>query len=98
MSIDWNTVGDNKASGWQRIADFDTPEGAQWGNVRWWQLPGIYKQFSFELPLEMLGKDEVWIRFTPTKNASGSASVYDTAEINPTAHWCMNYLAIRYSK
>ena len=98
MSIDWNTVGDNKASGWQRIADIDTPEGAQWGNVRWWQLPGGYKQFSIELPLEMLGKEEVWIRFTPTKNASGSASVYDTAEINPSAHWCMNYLAVRYSK
>ena len=75
----------------------DMPEGAQWGNVRAWQLPGGYKQFSFELPLEMLGKPEVWIRFIPTRNASGSAQSYDEAEISNN-HVCMNYLAIRYAK
>lgn len=97
MTLDWNTVGDNTASGWKHIADFDMPEGAQWGNVRAWQLPGGYKQFSFELPLEMLGKPEVWIRFIPTRNASGSAQSYDEAEISNN-HVCMNYLAIRYAK
>ena len=65
-------LGDLKdESAWKKVADYVVPDGVMNGQEREWQLPAL-KQYDFALPLEMLGKDKVYIRLRPSSRVSNT--------------------------
>ena len=52
----------------------------QWGGTRWWQLAG-FKNLDIPLPLEILGKENLWIRIGAARNVAGSTTGYDDAPV-----------------
>lgn len=97
FKVEWSTTGNmDKDSDWSYIGSYTVPDITQWSPAtRYWQCAG-FKPLNFRLPLEMLGKDNVFIRMQVTKNVAGDLEGYDNTVINSPS--CMNYLAIRYNK
>ena len=52
----------------------------QWGATRLWQLAG-FKNLDIPLPLEILGKENLWIRIGAVRNMAGSTTGYDDAPV-----------------
>lgn len=69
----------------------------QWGGTRWWQLAG-FKNLDIPLPLEILGKENLWIRIGAARNVAGSTAGYDDAPVGKGKEVAISYLAIRYNK
>lgn len=69
----------------------------QWGGTRWWQLAG-FKNLDIPLPLEILDKENLWIRIGAARNMAGSTTGYDDATVGKNKEVAISYLAIRYNK
>lgn len=91
---------------WQDVATYFVPDVVLWSTTQPWQSPG-FKPMNFELPLEMLGKEDVYIRLIPdgkTGNGSTIQGYMDTDYHNGTAgssskaNNAIEYVAIRYNK
>jgi hypothetical protein len=88
---------------WKKIASFTLPEVVNWTLTQAHQLAG-HRYYNFTLPLEMLGKDKVYIRLIVAKNSCGDGTIgannYQGAEISNTTNknMAMGYFAIRYNK
>lgn len=97
---EWSLTGDlSKAEDWTYIASYQVPDFPIFATYREWQLPA-FKQIDMELPLEMLGHDKVYIRFTPENNIAntlefGGGFVNGGGSDSGSA---MDYFAIRYNK
>ena len=97
---EWSLTGDlSKAEDWTYIASYQVPDFPIYATYREWQLPA-FKQIDMELPLEMLGHDKVYIRFTPENNIAntlefGGGFVNGGGSDSGSA---MDYFAIRYNK
>ncbi len=94
---EWSVTG--KADGeWTYIGSFQQPDFPIFATYREWQLPA-FKQIDMKLPLEMLGKSEVYIRLVPENDIAntlqwGAGKVNGSGDNSGSA---MDYFAIRYN-
>lgn len=94
--IEWSTHGDANAT-WDLIGNYSVPEAPVWANTALFQLPGS-KTMNFPLPLSMLGKNKVFIRFIVDRNLCSDGYSYANTPITASSSSSMSYLAIRYNK
>ena len=94
----WSETGDLKdASAWHKIADYVVPDGVVGANPKDWQLPAM-KQYNFALPLEMLGKDKVYIRLQPADRYSNNAYFGEgLVPVGAKAANGIDYFSVRYN-
>ena len=97
-NISWSESGDLKdESAWKKVADYVVPDGVMNGQEREWQLPAL-KQYDFALPLEMLGKDKVYIRLRPSSRVSNTLYFGEgTVEDGTDSGNGIDYFAVRYN-
>ena len=88
-------------SQWHTIGDYTIPDVCVWGNTLI-SSNVQYKPIDFELPLEILGHENVYIRLRPTSDACSDGSNYSGSTLsgNSAAAHASNleYFAIRYNK
>lgn len=101
--VEWATS-NSSGTQWKKIATYSVPDIVLWSITQPWQSAG-YKPVDIKLPLEMLDKDDVYIRLTPADNAGNTPQGYcDTKFVNGTAgstskaNNALNYVAVRYNK
>lgn len=94
--IDWSEDVTNP-QGWTLVEKFTSIDAAVWANTTLFQLPG-YKNMNFKLPLDMLGKDKVYMRIVVDQNLCSDGQFYANRPITKASSVGMNYLAIRYNK
>ena len=91
---------------WKDIAEYSVPDIVLWTATQPWQCPG-FKAMDFELPLEMLGKDNVYVRMIPIGqkgNGNTPQGYLDTDYKNGSngstskANNAIDYVAVRYNK
>ncbi len=106
----WETLSSDSVSG--DFAQY-TLVGSQWtytvpdypknGSYRQYHCPGA-KNMSFTLPVsqELFGKEHVYVRLMPAKDASGYDGIlpisYDGAPIQNVKRSCISYAAVRCNK
>lgn len=101
--VEWSAENGADAK-WKEIDTYSVPDIVLWSITQPWQSAG-YKPIDIPLPLEMLGKDDVYIRLTPADTAGNTPQGYcDTKFVNGSAgstskaNNALNYVAIRYNK
>ena len=101
---EWSYTDDmsEKADGkWHLISEFSIPDVSTWSNTLFSSSVG-FKQMNFVLPLEILGKDNVYIRICPANDLCSDGSDYANAHLkDKESGLCTNaieYFAIRYNK
>ncbi|MCQ2184557.1 MAG: DUF5689 domain-containing protein [Bacteroidales bacterium] len=86
---------------WHLVAPYTVPDVTEWAVATVFSLCG-YKQYNIDLPLEILGKDKVYLRLVPASDVASSGSDYaDTHMCNDVKiehESAIDYLAIRYNK
>lgn len=97
-NISWSESGDLKdEAAWKKVADYVVPDGVLNGQEREWQLPAL-KQYDFALPLEMLGKDKVYLRLRPSSRVSNTLYFGEgTVEDGTDSGNGIDYFAVRYN-
>lgn len=97
---EWATTDNQDDANWHLIAEYTVPDVSVWSNTLYSSCVG-YKQINFDLPLEMLGKDNVYIRLTPTSDLCSSGIDYAEARLGDsstdTHNNTISYIAIRYN-
>lgn len=101
--VEWSTSNSSETT-WTEVGTYSVPDIVLWSITQPWQSAG-YKPVNIPLPLDLLGKDEVYIRLTPADNAGNTPQGYcDTKFVNGAAgstskaNNALNYVAIRYNK
>lgn len=94
-AVEWSEHGE-KLGIWNRVAEYTVPDLGQWGSTLYSQLPG-HKSISMELPTEVLGKANLYIRLIPTSTKAGTSSDYDSGTYTSSKESHMAYLAIQYN-
>lgn len=91
---------------WHLIKEYTIPDVSVWANTLYSSIVG-YKGMNFDLPLEILGHDNVYIRLVPTSDICSDGSDYANARLkdhssgkaeNATHSSNLAYFAIRYNK
>ncbi|MGM9735891.1 MAG: DUF5689 domain-containing protein [Candidatus Cryptobacteroides sp.] len=93
--VQWSQTGGD--ADWADVADYVVPDGVVGGTYKEWQLPAM-KQYDFPLPLDILGKDKVYIRLIPASRITNS--VYFNEGVladGKDASNALDYFAIRYN-
>ena len=96
IKVDWSEHGDNNRDDWNRITEFQVPDIVNWSLTQFWQCAG-YKYIDIPLPLEMLGKNDICIRFSAANKKAGSVEEF-VAETIGTGEIAFSYIGIRYNK
>lgn len=93
----WSETGNmNADADWQDIGEYVVPDGTVSGSYREWQLPAC-KQIDLPMPLEMLGKEEVYIRLMPTSKVTNTLYFNEGVITDGTNSGnMMDYFAVRY--
>ena len=90
-------------SQWHLIGNYTIPDVSVWANTLYSSLVG-FKTIDFELPLEILGQPNVYIRLSPTSDLCSNGADYANAHLidqpaGEAAHAsAIEYFAIRYNK
>ena len=90
-------------SKWHLIGEYTIPDVSVWANTLYSSIVG-FKSIDFELPLDILGKPNVYIRLAPVSDVCSNGSDYanDILINQPkgdAAHAsAIEYFAIRYNK
>ena len=96
--LDWSEHGDNNRDDWNPITEFQVPDIVNWNYTLYWQCAG-YKYINVPLPLELLGKDDVCIRFSAAnKKAGGKEDGEFDDQIITTGEIAFSYIGVRYNK
>lgn len=91
---------------WQKIGEYTVPDVSVWSNTLFSSIVA-YKTIDFPLPLEMLGKDNVYIRLRPVNDICSDGSDYANARLKDSPLGTalaaehassLSYFAIRYNK
>jgi hypothetical protein len=89
---------------WHLITEYTVPDISQWTGTLYSSCVG-YKAMDVRLPDELLGKDNVYIRFMPTSVACSSGADYTDTVLDDDAHYesgkhssSIDYISIRYNK
>ncbi|MGN0191650.1 MAG: BACON domain-containing protein [Candidatus Cryptobacteroides sp.] len=92
--VQWSQNGEND---WTDVEEYVVPDGVVNGTYKEWQLPAM-KQYDIPLPLDILGKDKVYIRLVP-KNKITNSVYFNEAELKDgkDASNALDYFAIRYN-
>ena len=96
IRVDWSEHGDNNRDDWQPISEFQLPDIVNWSLTQYWQCAG-YKYVNIPLPLELLGKEDICIRFSAANRKSGSTEEFDSQTITK-GNVAFSYIGIRYNK
>ena len=101
-SLTTSSCAEEDDSKWEDIGEFSVSDVVTWGDsgngVREWQTTGT-QVFDFPLPLEILGKEKVYIRLMPRNNVAGDANSPNGSTIkNNSGYNTMDYFAVRYNK
>ena len=102
---EWSTVDSMDPADdtqWHLIAQYTVPDISQWSNTLYSSIVG-YKGMNFPLPLEMLGKENVYIRLIPENDTCSDGADYANAVLGTDTGDGMHdsaieYIAIRYNK
>ena len=87
-------------------ANYTVPDVSVWSNTLYSSIVA-YKYIDFELPQEILGHPDVYIRLRPTSDLCSDGSDYANARLNGSAAGAalasqhassLEYFAIRYNK
>lgn len=95
-NVEWSEHG-NVDDEWIKVGTYTVPDVVQWGNTLYEQL-NAWKNTNVELPLELLGKNTVYLRLIPSVNKAGTTTTYDTDVINNSKTSGLMYVSIRYNK
>lgn len=95
-AVEWSEHG-NMDGTWQRIDEYTVPDVANWSNTLLHQLAG-FKNINIPLPLNMLGKNKVFIRLMVDQNLSSNGNTYATQPITGATNTALGYVALRYNK
>ena len=90
---------------WRLIGEYEVPDVSVWSNTLYSSLVA-QKQINMDLPLEILGHENVYIRLMPTSDACSNGfdyadAYYDDAPLdaegNASHYSSLGYFAIRYN-
>lgn len=93
-------------SQWNMIGEYTIPDVSVWANTLYSSITA-YKGINFELPQEILGHDNVYIRLRPTSDLCSNGADYANAHLNESKSGAalyaehassLAYFAIRYNK
>ena len=93
-------------SQWKSLGEYTVPDVSVWSNTLYSSIVA-FKTINFELPLEMLGKENVYVRLRPVNDICSDGSDYANARLQDSAHGAalyaehasvLSYFAIRYNK
>lgn len=98
IKVDWSEHGDNNRDDWNPISEFQVPDIVNWSLTLYWQCAG-YKYVNVPLPLELLGKEDVCIRFSAANQKAGGKEddEFDN-QIISTGEIAFSYIGVRYNK
>ncbi|MEG0806790.1 MAG: DUF5689 domain-containing protein [Alistipes sp.] len=97
IRVDWSEHGDNnRDDAWNPISEFQLPDVVDWNTTQYWQSAG-YKYVNIALPLDMLGREQVTIRFSAANERAGSKTDFD-ADFISTGAVAFSYIGVRYNK
>lgn len=98
IKVDWSEHGDNNRDDWNPITEFQVPDIVNWSLTLYWQCAG-YKYVNVPLPLELLGKEDVCIRFSAANQKAGGKEddEFDN-QIISTGEIAFSYIGVRYNK
>lgn len=96
IRVDWSEHGDNNRDDWVPITEFQLPDVVNWTPTQLWQCAG-YKNLDIPLPLDLLGRKDVCIRFSAANQKSGSTTEFDSARIG-NGSVAFSYIGVRYNK
>lgn len=98
--LEWNTTDSQNDYGWKEVAKYTVPDISVWSNTLYSSFIG-FKQINFELPTEILGKPNVYLRMVPENDFCSSGVDYADARLSDAetnAHnSAISYIAIRYN-
>lgn len=98
--IEWSETDSQDDFNWHLIAEYTVPDISVWQNTLDHSVVGA-KQMNFALPLELLGKDNVYIRICPRNDICSSGSDYADSHLSEAAQNVhtntITYLAVRYN-
>ena len=107
--LEWNTTDDQFSSSWKTIATYTVPDISVWSNTLYHSIVG-FKQINFELPKEILGLPNVYLRMVPENDLCSSGTDYTDAHLkdgpNPIPadstpdqlhESVISYIAVRYN-
>ena len=94
--IEWSNSNDMEGT-WTPITSYTVPDAPNFSNTLLHQLPA-YKNINVPLPLALLGKSKVYLRFIVDKNLASTGNTYATTGITSSLGSAIGYLAIRYNK
>ena len=98
IKVDWSEHGDNNRDDWNPITEFQVPDIVNWSLTLYWQCAG-YKYVNVPLPLELLGKEDVCIRFSAAnQKAGGKEDGEFDSQIVSTGEIAFSYIGVRYNK
>ena len=90
---------------WHLIGEYTVPDVSVWANTLYSSIVA-YKPINFDLPLELLGKKDVYVRLSPANDICSDGSEYANTTIGAHANGALyaahasnlSYFAIRYNK
>lgn len=96
--VEWS-AGGRKTDVWSLVGDYTPAMTETWASSKMWNLSGM-KHIDMPLPLEILGKESVYLRLIPSENAVSSYEQYydPGTQITNTGNSTLSYLGIRYNK
>ncbi|MFD1630416.1 DUF5689 domain-containing protein [Pseudopedobacter beijingensis] len=97
FEVEWSTTNDMDSNTWNYIADYTAEDLVNWDNTLLTQVPG-FKVVNIKLPLELLGKPQVYIRLKVKDKAAGSTSSNTGATLSTSVNSRMAHLSIKYNK
>lgn len=86
---------------WNLIGEYTVPDVSVWSNTLYSSIVA-YKTINFNLPQEILGQKNVYIRLVPESDVCSNGADYANATLNgaasETAHGSsLEYIAVRYN-
>lgn len=92
----------SKDAQWHPIGEYTVPDISQWTGTIFSSVVG-YKAINMDLPAELLGKDNVYIRLIPVNDLCSSGGDYTDTFITDDEDGdkhasSIDYIAIRYNK
>lgn len=95
-SDQWKVEWSVDDSQWSQAGSYTVPDVTQWDNTCYWQLCG-YKHVNCELPVDVLGKEKLYIRLIPANDKAGQTKSYDGGT-KANGKWSsVAYFAVRYT-
>ena len=93
----WKVQWSEDGADWTDCAEYTVPDFVNTAGRKVYQLPGT-KYISVNLPDDLLGQDNVYVRLIPKNAKAGSDTSYDGGKFSSSDYNGINYVAIRYNK